>query len=971
MTVQAAMTRPRHGRLFLPIRPIRRLFDLTVFVLKRQWHHPGLTLLALLGIVLAVGLVANASCFSEAASQLILNQKLAEFSRVTGRPPFSIVAYTFPSSRKPLPLEAAERAASHVAETLASEVGLPLEHVGMQVSSSGMMLQPREGSSLYGEEQSFLGSVELVYIAGIKDHMQVIAGEPLDSDVSGEVLDVWMHARLAESMGIQIGEELEVGVTLVSPAIPIRVKGIWQASDPTDEFWFSNPDSTLKDAFLVRRQDYITFVEPVLPSKAGGVYWHVILDEGKATPASAHRHIAGFERALTIINQYLPDVRLDSPPLDPLKEFVSRETTLLTLLLSFNVPALGFLLCFLALTSVMIARWQRRDTAVLVSRGAGIGSVLALTAIEEILLFVLGFPLGVGLGMVLALAMGYASSFLSFTPRPPMPVSLRGVDVNLALAALGVTLYIRLWSAAQAARQSVVQLEREQARPVRAPSWYRYYLDFLLVLPTAYAYHQLSRRGTLAMLVQDRPEDLYRDPLLILVPGLFIVTATLLILRLFPLVMRIIDGMAGILPWITPHLALRQLSRHSAGYINPLLLIAVSLALGVYTLSLAASLDRWLEDRMYYRVGADLTFEPYLPEQGGGPATGPENVGPDMEPASGVWIPLPYEFLRLPGVVAATRVGEYPLEIRVGTGNGVSGRFLAIDRLDFPSVAWFRRDLAQKPLGALMNDLALSPENILVPRPFLDQHRLQIGDKVRLSVTVSPGVRINEVFTVIGTFDHFPTAYEEEGLTIVGNLERLSDILGLPPRHSIWLRTREGTEGQTVFDAIPRTMGVEVGKSMDARALIREEQAKTERVGVFGTLSIGFLAAVAMAGMGLLLYSYASLRERLYSLAVLRAIGLNLRQVAMQVTVEYTLLTVCGATIGALVGVAASRFFSPFFTVTGEAGTPLPPLIPVIARQDIVFLVLAFVVVMVMLGIAVIARAFSRRHFDLLRAHWG
>lgn len=968
-SLQLTATRQKRPGWFSPLaRPLLRQFDLTVFVLKRQWHHPGLTLLAMLGIVLAVGLVANASCFSEAASQLMLNQKLAEFSRTTGRPPFSITAYTFPSTRKPISLEAAEQAASDVAHTLASEVGLPLEHVGVQVRSGGMMLQPREGSSLYGEE-SLLGTVELAYIAGVGDHMQIIAGEPLGDDGAGEVLDVWMHTRLAERMGIHIGEELEVGVTLVSPAIPFRVKGIWQAGDPTDEFWFSNPDSALKDVLLVGRQGYITFVEPLLPSKTGGVYWHVILDESRATPASANRHIEGFERALGDINRYLPDVRLDSPPLEPLEEFVSRETTLLTLLLSFNIPALGFLLCFLFLTSVMIARWQQRDTAVLVSRGAGLWNILVLTAIEQMLLFIIGLPLGVGLGMALALAMGYTSSFLSFTPRPPVPVALRGVDLRLALAALGVTLCVRLWSAARAARRSVVQVEREQARPLQAPFWYRYYLDLLLVFPTAYAYHQLHRRGTLAMLVQDRLEDLYRDPLLILVPGLFIVTITLLILRVFPLVMRAIDGIAGALPWVTPHLALRQLSRYSAGYINPLLLIAVSLALGVYTLSLAASLDRWLEDRMYYRVGADLAFEPHLPpDQGTG--SGPPDVGQEAEPASGVWIPLPHEFLGLPGVVAATRVGDYPMEVELGSEGEGTGRFLAVDRLDFPSVAWFRRDLAQEPLGALMNHLALSPENILVPRQFLNQHHLQIGDKVRLSVTVSQGVRVNDVFTVIGTFDHFPTAYEDAGVTIVGNLERLSDILGLPPPHSIWLRTKEDVAGEVIFDMIPR-MGIEPGKPLDARALINDEKAKTERVGVFGTLSIGFVAAVAMAGMGLLLHSYASLRERLYGLAVLRAIGLNLRQVIIQVTMEYTALTVCGATIGALVGVTASRFFAPFFTVTGEKAPPLPPLIPVIARQDVAYLVIAFVVIMVVLGIIVIARAFSRQHFDLLRAHWG
>jgi ABC-type antimicrobial peptide transport system permease subunit len=144
-----------------------------------------------------------------------------------------------------------------------------------------------------------------------------------------------------------------------------------------------------------------------------------------------------------------------------------------------------------------------------------------------------------------------------------------------------------------------------------------------------------------------------------------------------------------------------------------------------------------------------------------------------------------------------------------------------------------------------------------------------------------------------------------------------------------------------------------------------------ERVGVFGTLSIGFMAAVAMAGIGLLLYNYASLRERLYRLAVLRAIGLDLRQIAIQITMEYALLTICGAVIGAFIGTTASTFFAPFFTVTGEEGFPLPPLIPTVEQQHIVYLTVAFTVIMVLLGIIVIARTFSRRNFDMLRAHWG
>ena len=102
------------------------------------------------------------------------------------------------------------------------------------------------------------------------------------------------------------------------------------------------------------------------------------------------------------------------------------------------------------------------------------------------------------------------------------------------------------------------------------------------------------------------PEDLYQDPLLILVPGLFIITFALIAMRFFPLLMRLFDLVARRVKWLPGYLALRQLGRQSHAYINPLLLVIVSLALGVYTLSMAASMDRWLEDRVYHQVGADL-----------------------------------------------------------------------------------------------------------------------------------------------------------------------------------------------------------------------------------------------------------------------------------------------------------------------------------------------------------------------------
>ncbi len=99
------------------------------------------------------------------------------------------------------------------------------------------------------------------------------------------------------------------------------------------------------------------------------------------------------------------------------------------------------------------------------------------------------------------------------------------------------------------------------------------------------------------MLVKDRPSDLYQDPLLILLPALFTLVAALLAMRLFPLILRLMDSWRALYPG-DALLALQQLGRQSQAYINPLLLIIVCLALGVYTFSLAGSLDKWLEDRI-------------------------------------------------------------------------------------------------------------------------------------------------------------------------------------------------------------------------------------------------------------------------------------------------------------------------------------------------------------------------------------
>jgi len=946
------------------IKALYRLFAVIHFAIERLVHSPGLSFLALLGVVLSVGLVSNAAFFSQAVDQVILDQELAAFSDMTGRPPFSTSVYTFPSGDSPISIPLAEELAQNVAGTLSSEVGLPLEHLGMQVHTGNMMMQPPEGDTQYGESDDFLGSVDIAYIEDVSDQMSIVAGEALDRDgISGESVDVWMHTRLAEKMGINVGEVIDVGVNVLADTTAVRIAGIWTSVDPDDDFWFENPDATLRNVLLVRRQDYIDRFQPLVPSKSWYVAWHIVLEDTHVYPELAQDYLLGFAKAEVVINKYLPKARINTPPLDPLASFVTRGDTLAVLLLSFNIPAFGFLVYFLVLSSAIIAQWQQRETAMLVGRGMRASSILTLTFFEELILFVIGYPLGIGAGMLLARLMGNTASFLTFTVRDPLPVTMRGLNVPVTVLALLVTLLARMIPAARATRLSAVDVDRAMARPSKGPLWYRAYLDFLLLIPTYYAYRQLVNRGALSALIEDSPTDIYQDPLLILVPTLFILVSALMTLRLFPLVMRALDFVANLIPWATPHLALRQLGRRSHTYINPLLLVIVSLGLGVYTLSMAASVDQWLIDRTYYSVGSDLSFS-VLPLSVGDSTEGVTVV-------TGEWIPLPANFQDVPGIETASRVGDYPVSTRLMISGDVRGRFIAIDRLSFPQVAYFRDDFAQESLGGLMNQLATSQNAILVSEEIMEENELFIGDEINLNIGINYEFYVSDSFKVVGTFKYFPTVYEDEKVAFIGNLDHLNFYIGMTAPHDIWLSLEPGYTGKEVLKAIPGHLGVDTGKAGDAPERIAKEQGQFERVGVFGTLSVGFLAAVVMAIMGLLIYTYASLRERLQRFTILRAIGLLRTQISGQVVLEYAFLTAYGSIAGALIGQYASELFVPLFQFTGEEGVPLPPLIPIIAVGQVRYLITAFVTLIIVLEVLVITRALSKRSFSMLKGVFG
>jgi hypothetical protein len=100
------------------------------------------------------------------------------------------------------------------------------------------------------------------------------------------------------------------------------------------------------------------------------------------------------------------------------------------------------------------------------------------------------------------------------------------------------------------------------------------------------------------------------------------------------------------------------------------------------------------------------------------------------------------------------------------------------------------------------------------------------------------------------------------------------------------------------------------------------------------------------------------------------AVGLSAQADLARVIIEYTFLAVFGALAGAFIGAFASELFVPFFRFTGEQGAPLPPLLPIIARQEVRNLALGFSLVVVLAEVATIASALYRRVMAALKMPW-
>ena len=917
---------------------LSNLLSILRIAAKRLWANKGLTLSLLLGWTTAVGLSLCVPLYANAVNYRMLREELETTRERT--PPFAFMFRYIGAWHGAIDWDDVQQVDAYMQGPVAADIGLPLERVTRYFKTDSLRLFPASEAT-YADMDEPLEWVNVGFISELASHITLLDGTFPELSPTDSAVEVLLYHKMADELGLQVGEEYVLFGEKESGArggesveIHVRISGVWQAANPEEVYWFYNPES-FERILLLPEASFHQKIAPVLEKEVYLGLWYMLLDGSAVYNDHVPRLLGRIITAQTRAALILPLTSLDISPVEALQKYRSEARLLTVLLFVFAIPVLGLILYFVALTAGMAVRRQQTEIAVLRSRGTSRWQVMGVYLIEGLALGVVALGLGVLLGQAIALSMGQVRSFLTLVARPPLVLHLSWSSLRFAVGAVVLALLTTLLPALSAAAHTIVTHKQEQARTLRRPLWQRYFLDFFLLVPPLYGYYLLRQQGALSVnLGEGAASDPFQNPLLFLAPTLFIFALGAVFIRFFPLLMSVLAWLAGWLPGTPSVLALRHLARSSGQYTGPLLLLILTLGLAAFTASMALTLDEHLVDQMYYQVGGDVRLDE-LGESTEEPTSfyAPQPQAEDEEEEVGPkWLFLPVsQHLDAEGVRAATRVGAYKASSTLDGRE--SGTFVGIDRVDFPSVAFFRSDFASASLGGLMNHLAQDPRALLVERGFLARNALRIGDALQLKVTMS-GENHTIEYIVAGTLDMFPTQYPGEETFFVGDLDYTFQQVGDEHLYDVWLATDGERSTQAIVDEL-KSFGFLIFDYDDARAMILKEQTQPSRQGLFGVLSVGFLAAAGLTMLGFLLYAIFSFRQRFIELGVLRAIGLSVGQMVAFLAGEQLALILTGAITGTGLGVWASRLFIPYLQVRGGQHPHTPPFVVQIAWTEI------------------------------------
>ncbi len=653
--------------------PLGWMAKLALLRLAAQWRS---LVTVMVGVFLAAIIGANAPLYTAAVAQLGMVQ------RVEQQPADKVNIFTrFGEAGEDADLASLWASAdgevrSQVAETLGS---VQPDWVSQTLTwgESDLMFAVRDGADLPDTK------LRVAYYDDWTTQVSVVEGR-LPGDASDVDLEAAMLVDTAAALGIHAGDLITLDQRGWDTSVPVktRITALIEPLDPSSAYWMQpSPlriDVSGETNLLTDRASFLKVAQNFVPKTRTQIGWRILFDPTQLEYASiptAVDHLNDFQASLTaqfkrqnltpvynsglaaVLTQYQSEIGYLNAPFG---------------LLLLQVGAL--VLFFLVVMVALVRRGERREIALLQSRGAVDRQIVLLRGVEALIICAAA---ALAAPFIARAILSWGAPLIAGVAH--LPLRLDAAPFLYAAFAAALALLVLVAALRPVLRLPLILAGGSAARGEKQVWWQRYYLDVVLLVVGGAALFRLIT--TNSPLAQTALGGVQADPLLLIAPALLFVALGSVTLRLFP---TLADAAARAFSRrrdLAGALATWQVSREPAHYGRITFLLAMAIGVGWFATSFQATVAASHLDQARYQVGADLRF-------------GERDTALDADRVQPAEV-----YTAQPGVASATDALRLDgINFSISGTRTDPGTLLGVDPASFAQTAYWRGDLGDLAL---------------------------------------------------------------------------------------------------------------------------------------------------------------------------------------------------------------------------------------------------------------------------------
>ncbi len=425
--------------------------------------------------------------------------------------------------------------------------------------------KPLAGAATVTEEPSRASRGYFQHISNLEHHVTFQSGRMSTDEVLRDgpspVLEAIIGTPSASIFDIEVGDEVEMTPSLSDDTrLIVRIVGVMEPTDPTEEYWQLNPNIFIDPAPLEELPDIGVEVDPEEPPLAvfltrealiegvGESYpgtlvnsnWFVFIDKEMLKTWEKDEARARLAQLETDVSLLMPGSAVFTGITTLLNRFERRSFfTGVPLLLLLVIMTITVLYYILMMVSYLVTA-READVALLRSRGVTAWHLTRIYALEGFAISVIAVAIAPFLAMGAIASAGKVGYFEDITLGRYLPVSLAWTPFLVAAGAGLICVAIYVVPAVVGARTGLIAHRLRSSRPPSTPFFQRYYVDIGLMAIGGLVFWELFSRGQVVS--GGLFGGAHVNEALLFAPVLLLTVVALLFMRFFPLIVRFLSG---------------------------------------------------------------------------------------------------------------------------------------------------------------------------------------------------------------------------------------------------------------------------------------------------------------------------------------------------------------------------------------------------------------------------------------------